>query len=275
AKLQQDLFPEHTRQMLSDAERIVAEHCWSLLGFGEKCFGKDEIRWHRDPVSRFDWPLTYHADLNLFRDDGSDARVVWELNRCGHFLALGRAYAISGDERFSAEFFKQLRGWREQNPMGRGVNWNCAMEVALRAMNLLAAFSLFLHAPQMDEVAINELLQIFDQHGDHIRRNLEFSHIATSNHYLSDVVGLLWLGLILPELAAASEWREFALRELLSEMDKQVLADGADYEASTGYHRFTLELFLYSFMLCHLNGLDIDERYWSKLRAMVEYLAAY
>src|SRR5258708_10141191 len=58
-------------------------------------------------------------------------------------------------------------------------------------------------------------------------------------------------------------------------MDKQVLADGADYEASTGYHRLKLELFLYSFVLCHLNGIDIAEGHWKKLRAMVDYVRAY
>src|SRR5205807_1177876 len=159
--------------------------------------------------------------------------------------------------------------------VARGVNWNCAMEVALRAMNLLTAFELFLRAPQMDELALKELLKTFDQHGAHIQRNLEFSHLATSNHYLADVAGLLWIGVLLPELQAADEWREFGLRELLSEMDKQMLPDGADYEASTGYHRLKVELFLYSFVLCHLNGVEIAENYWTKLRAMLAYMAAY
>src|SRR5712692_4391622 len=275
AELQASLFPNETSRLLAQANRIRDEHCWPLLGFGEKCFGAGEIDWNLDPLSGFDWPVTYHGDINLIRGDGSDARVVWELNRFGHFITLGRAYAFTGDEKFGAEFFRQLANWRAQNPVARGVNWNCAMEVALRAMNLLAAFTLFLRSPQMNEPALLELLATFDQHGAHIQRNLEFSHIATSNHYLSDVTGLLWLGVMLPELEAAREWREFGMRELLNEMDKQVLADGADYEASTGYHRLKLELFLYSFVLCHLNGINIAERYWTKLRAMVDYVRAY
>jgi uncharacterized heparinase superfamily protein len=275
AELQTSLFPNETSQLLAQANRISDEHCWPLLGFGEKCFGAGEIDWNLDPLSGFNWPLTYHADINLIRNDGSDARVVWELNRLGHFITLGRAYAVTGNEKFSAEFFRQLASWRAQNPVARGVNWNCAMEVALRAMNLLAALTLFLRAPQMNEQMLLELLTTFDQHGAHIRRNLEFSHIATSNHYLSDVTGLLWLGVALPELEAAEEWREFGLRELLNELEKQILADGADYEASTGYHRLKLELFLYSFVLCHLNGIDIAERYWKRLSAMVDYVRAY
>ena len=99
----------------------------------------------------------------------------------------------------------------------------------------------------------DRLLRLFQQHGDYIRNNLEFSYIATSNHYLSDVVGLLWLGLMLPDYCDAESWRDFGLRQVLREMKKQVLADGADFESSTGYHRFVLELFLYSFLLCHAN----------------------
>ncbi len=273
--LQRTLFPEETSQLLKQANRISAEHCWPLLGFGEKYFGAGEIDWNLDPLSGFDWPLTYHAGVSLIRNDGSDARVVWELNRLAHFITLGRAYAVTDNETFSAEFFHQLASWRAQNPVARGVNWNCAMEVALRAMNLLSAFTLFMPAPQMNEQTLLEFLATFDQHGAHIKRNLEFSHIATSNHYLADVAGLLWLGVMLPELQAAQEWRDFGLRELLSEMDKQILADGADYEASTGYHRLKLELFLYSFVLCHLNSIAIDEKYWNKLRAMIDYVRVY
>src|SRR5262249_6947156 len=125
------------------------------------------------------------------------------------------------------------------------------------------------------ESALTALLQMLDQHGAHIQRNLEFSHIATSNHYLADVAGLLWIGLMVPELESARAWHEFGFRELLHEMDKQVLTDGADYEASTGYHRLKLELWLYSFVLCHLHDLDIDEKYWRKLRAMADYVRAY
>lgn len=149
------------------------------------------------------------------------------------------------------------------------------MEVALRAMNLLAAFHLLRGSRTLTPERLVLMLSLFDHHGEYIRRHLEFSYIATSNHYLSDVVGLLWLGICLPELQQASDWREFGLRETLREMDKQVLDDGADYESSTGYHRFVLELFLYSFILCRANSIEIEDRYWKIVRDMLEYVRAY
>jgi hypothetical protein len=272
--LQQQLFPDETTELINQAKRIAHDHCWTLLGLEEKCYGAGEIDWNLDPLSGFDWPLDHHAQIKLIRNEGSDVRVVWELNRMAHLITLGRAYALTDNQRFSTEFFRQLASWREQNPVGHGVNWNCAMEVALRAINLLAALEMFLPSPQMNETELAHLLRMFDQHGAHIRRNLEFSHIATSNHYLCDVTGLLWLGLMLPEFEAAREWREFGLGALLNEMDKQLLPDGADYEASTGYHRLKLELWLYSFVLCHINGTNIDQIYWDKLRGMIEYARA-
>ena len=247
------------------------EHSWPLLALDEQSFGR-EIEWRRDPLSNYVWPLDYHRDIKLMRADGSDIRVLWELNRLGHFLPLACAYASTHDERYSAEFFAQLRSWHDQNPYGRGPNWTCAMEVALRAINLLAAFEVFRQSPQMP---VEFFLQLFQQHGAYIRRNLEFSYIATSNHYLSDVVGLLWLGLLLPELRDATSWREFGLDQMLREMDKQVLADGADFEASTGYHRFVTELFLYSFLLCRANNVEIPKWYWSRLQQMLLYIRAY
>src|SRR5205807_2978661 len=270
APLHRERFPAETEPLITAARDVVERHRWPLLGFGAIDFG-NEIDWLREPVSGIRWPADYHQDIKLVRDDGSDIRVLWELNRLGHLLTLGRAYALTGNEKLTEEFFAQVESWRAQNPFGYGPNWTCAMEAALRAMNLIAAWQFFRRAPAFSEKRLQDLLALLAKHGNYIRRHLAFSYLATSNHYLCDVAGLLWLGVILPELEPAREWREFGLRELLREMDKQVLADGADFEASTGYHRLKVELCLYSFVLCHINGIDVPKSYWSKLRAMIEY----
>src|ERR1044072_8553813 len=52
--LQREFYPRETEALLSQAARIVNEHCWPLLGFGEKCFGAEQVNWCRDPLSGFD-----------------------------------------------------------------------------------------------------------------------------------------------------------------------------------------------------------------------------
>jgi hypothetical protein len=274
SELQRKEFPVETATLLDSARRIAKDHRWPLLGYGELSFGP-EIDWLRDPVSGVRWSPDSHSEAALNNATGGDVRVLWELNRLGHLITLAQAFVVTGDESFAEEFFVQVRAWSDQNQMGFGPNWNCAMEVALRAMNLLVAFQLLRGAKGFTEERLTMMLTLFEQHGRYIRRHLEFSYIATSNHYLSDVVGLLWLGVCLPELEEADEWREFGLREMLREMDKQVSLDGAHYESSTGYHRFVLELFTYSFILCRTNSIEIRDDYWQKLRSMVEYVLCY
>ena len=91
----------------------------------------------------------------------------------GAFVStLAQAYAVTRDEQFAEECFVQIESWREQNPLGLGANWMCAMEVALRAMNLIGVFTLLRNSPSLTEKRLLLLLALFEQHGAHIRRNL-------------------------------------------------------------------------------------------------------
>ena len=258
----------------AEADRITRSHCWLLFGHLVIDHGAS-IDWLRDPLSGKRWPAEYHADIDLKWEAGSDIRILWELNRFGHALTLAQAFALTGDELYANEFFSQVELWLQMNPVGKGPNWVCAMEVAIRAINLAASFQLLRHSKSLDRQKLDMMLRLFDSHGRHIKRNLEFSYLITSNHYLSDVAGLLWLGVLLPELAGAAQWREFGLKELLAELEKQVLNDGVDFESSTGYHRLALELFLYSFCLCRVNDIQIASHHWIRLERMVNYLRAY
>ncbi|HYY96514.1 MAG TPA: hypothetical protein VE713_18560, partial [Pyrinomonadaceae bacterium] len=82
------LTEEGVAALVEEAREVLA-HRWPLLGYGTLDFG-EEVDWLRDPASGARWPLLFHADVVLARGDGSDVRVLWELNRFGHALTLGR-----------------------------------------------------------------------------------------------------------------------------------------------------------------------------------------
>jgi hypothetical protein len=265
------LFPDESKRLIETADRIVVDSIWELAGLGPFKFNA-ENSWRRDPLTGKDWGLEYHADVEIYKENGDDIRILWELNRFGHAVTLALAFALTNDDKYAETFFTQLQSWMYQNPYAQGVNWNCAMEVALRAINLLAAFDIFRRSNACSEERLANILQLFDQHGRFILDNIEFSYITTSNHYLSDVVGLFWIGTLVPELEQSAEWKQLGWAEMLREMDKQILPDGADFEASTGYHKFVTELFLYSFSLAKRNGEKVPQRYWNKLPQMLEYI---
>jgi hypothetical protein len=114
---------------------------------------------------------------------------------------------------------------------------------------------------------------LFD-HGVFTRANLENTYEVTSNHFLSNVVGLWFLGAVFADVPNGADWRAFARTSLEQEIDVQVLPDGADFESSVPYHRLVAELFLGSARLAEFQGAPLSPHYWSRVRDMAEYLAA-
>jgi hypothetical protein len=265
-------FPESVRQTLCQADAIRKHQ---ILIFNRPLQFEPQIDWHTDMETGVRWPMLHHTQTPVAQGKSSDVRAVWELNRLHHFVTLGRAYALSKDEAYSAEFIDQLSSWWEANPPGFGVNWLVAMEAGIRAVNLIAALSLFRASPKVTDAVIELGLKILLAHGRFIRANLEFSHRLSSNHYLSNLIGLFAIGATMPYLREANAWLRFSVTELLKEMQRQILADGADFEASVNYHRLVLEIYLLFFTLSKPSGVELPAESWAKLEAMFDFVRAY
>jgi hypothetical protein len=278
---QKSLFTEyiknHTPQggslIIARADDICS-HVFDLLGSGPTSFG-DKINWHLDFKSNHHWnPACYYKRINpAAYPGGYDIKVPWELSRCQHFVWLGQAYWITGNERYGVEFVNQVLDWIESNPWPLGVNWSCTMDVAIRAVNWLWGLAYFLDFPGLtDEILIKILFSLW-RHGQHIRKNLEIMPDLTTNHYLADLVGLTYIGILLPQYKEAASWQDFSLRELENEIVKQVYPDGASFEASISYHRLATELFISAAVLAQRNELSINPTYLERLEKMIEFTA--
>ncbi len=251
--------PADPAPVIAMADDVCAGR-FTLLGFPTFDLGAPPD-WHTDPHSGHRWepaallpidgseaaPLpidgseaTPAPTLDLMtRGSPADVRVVWELNRFHHAVAMGMAWRSTQDARYPAGFVSQVTDWLSKNPVGHGVNWTCAMEVAIRAINWLFASALMQEALAAD--FLHTLLGALMTHGHFVRANLELMLVNT-NHYLADLCGLAVLGLALPG-PEPDRWRRFALGEMAREITFQVYPDGASFEASTAYHRLAMELF--------------------------------
>ena len=267
-----DLFPDSIESAHREAEAILA-HRITLFDRVHD-LGRD-IDWHRDPYSGVSWPLEHFSRTPLIIASGADVRVVWELNRLHQLVMLGRAYALTKDERYTEEFLAQLSSWYEQNPPRFGPNWKVAMEAAIRAVNIIAALEMFRGSPRIDDEAIQLTLKMLLAHARFIRANLEFSYRAASNHYLSDLIGLFVIGMAVPEFGESAAWVSYSTERLLLELDRQVLADGVDYEGAIGYHRLVLEIFGLFFTMSRARGIQIASHYWDRLEAMFDFVRHY
>ena len=266
--------PEHADRIRIAADRAV-DHVVDLLGSGPVQLGQ-RIDWQLDFKAGIGWPANVLADdLEVVRpDDPSDIKVPWELSRCHHWVTLGRAYALTGDQRYAAEFAAQLDAWLSDNPWPYGANWTRAMEVAVRAVNWLWAAALFAHAPEFTPALKRRFLKSMLQHGKHIVQNLEYAG-TNGNHYLSNGVGLLFLGVLLPELAPAAAWRRKGFEIVWGEIGQQVHPDGVDFEQGIGYQGLVCELWYSCVLLCERNRIAAPAQVRERLERMFEFMLAY
>ena len=276
-------LPQWVDDVIAAAGRSVA-HEFNLLGSGPFVpvdperpahGGYRPIDWYLDPVRQLRFPRgVHHKAWKLYemRPGNADVKYPWELARCQHWVTLGQAYRLTGDEQYAREIAAQLDDFVEVNPVGVGINWTCTMDVGLRAVSWVIALDL-VRGSRLDTAFWARASAALFDHGLFIKGNLENTYEVTSNHFLSNVVGLWFLAAMFDDLDAAREWRTFARESLETEINVQVLPDGADFESSVPYHRLVTELFLGSSRLADVRGEPLSDHYRSRVCDMVTYLA--
>lgn len=231
-------------------------------------------RWNFDFVSGKDWPEAKSDTIQIVRHDGSDVKVPWELSRLQFLPVLAKAWLVSGEIRYSQAGRELLYDWMEKNPVGVGVNWTMPMEAALRAISICLFLELL--GSGEDEAGDpwhGKVVQSLWQHLRFIEAYNEFSHLARSNHYLSNILGLFCLSSYL-QGSGMEKKRRLYKRLLEQEMLLQVYEDGGDYEASSGYHLLNLQMFSSALRLMDAQKMEPDPEFVGRLVKMYRFLAA-
>src|SRR2546422_7945906 len=243
-------------QMTIDAASRILRHEFNLLGSGPYTpvdpdrnaadDGYRPIDWYVDPLSGLRFPRGVSlADWNLerMRPGRADIKLPWELARCQHWPVLGQAYRLTSDAGFAIEIARELRDFLDANPIDTAVNWACTMDVALRAANWALALELVRPCASLTGRFWNEAYEALFDHGVFIERHLENTYEVTSNHFLSNVVGLLYVAAVFRDLPLGRAWARQCRVWLVQGMTVQGLPHGADYEASVPYHRLLAQPF--------------------------------
>ena len=263
AQLLRERWPEACAFVLREAE---ACRRGELPVFGKwkdcrKGAGADiaTIDYHRDPMDpqiRYD-PAQPGMEVDLLQK-GADAKAAWEIGRLQHLwrFAQARWLAESAEERSSwtRAFIETVRQFRADNRKGFGVQWSCAMEVSARAMHAAMSFAYLRDDPALDARAIGELLEFLEEHCLFIEEHLEETGAIRTNHYAADLVGLVVVGALFPELGRSRVWLKEYGRRLWEEIPRQCRRDGTHFESSMGYQRLCAELFLAAVLAARAAG---------------------
>ena len=219
------------------------------------CSDYQYINWHYDFKSNYTWPLDWYKKIQYANEFGVDIKVPWELSRLQHLPQLAIAYNLESSSQYLKQkylntFQNQLLDFIAHNPPRYGVNWVCTMDVAIRAANIVFAYSIFNSGGAIFKEKVNHLiLNSLEDHKNHIIKNLEWTEGVRGNHYLSDICGLIILLLFLPDSKENLCLMLFALNEFIDEVDLQFDKDGANFEGSTCYHCLSAEMVGYTYAL--------------------------
>ncbi|MFQ6048187.1 MAG: alginate lyase family protein, partial [Phycisphaerae bacterium] len=282
-----EAFAEQRQAILAAAD-LICRHQFDLLGSGpmlldgfKPSWGRlgspGALPWHCDFKSGYGFDHSInHAERRAVLPPGVCKKTPWELSRFYHGPLLGAAYRLSGCERYAAELAWQLTDWLEAVRYPLGAAWGCAMDVGIRAAAWLVSLEFVAGWAGLSGRLYERIEQSLREHGRMIMGHLErwpwvidgVERIYTTNHYLGDLFGLLFLGHYLPESEEVGRWRRFAAEELESEIIKQVYADGMNVEASTGYQRLDMEMLFFAALLGERRGQPFSEGYRRRLREM-------
>jgi hypothetical protein len=241
----EEALPGEAARAVARAEAVLRHE---VEIFGTQVPWGPERDWQADPLhgplyGRSFLPAEPAETIDFLRS-GPDPKWPWELARGAHLLLLGVGARLAPDLRTAAArvVAEEIASFIADNPPGQGIHWTSPLEVALRALHWLAALELVGDDGPGD--FRRQLGGALIEHGRFLAANLEDRGIVPANHLIGNWLGLLVVATALDGVVEAGAWQRAALRGLEREAERQVLADGADFEASTSYHRFTLELLL-------------------------------
>ncbi len=263
-------WPHSETRIVEQADRVLTGH-FELLGWHDLFFG-DPIDWQLEPVSGRRAPLVHWSKLNyLDADVAGDKKIVWELNRHQHFVLLGQAYWLTGDERYAAGFVAQLNSWMEENPPKLGINWASSLEVAFRSIAWLWALSFFKHAQSLSSETFLKALKFLRLNGRHLETYLS-TYFSPNTHLTGEALGLFYLGILLPEFADSPRWKKTGLSILTQQLERHVQGDGVYFEQSSYYHRYTTDFLIHLLLLLRANDEKPPAGMESKLLLLLDHL---
>lgn len=280
----QEMLGEFTPEFFAeidseDKETIIMcadsalNHDFDLLG--SEPVHLDPISWHSDFKSGYTWPKGVFYRKIPKNPSGTDIKVPWELSRCHHLLWSGEAYLITKDEKYAQEIVAEIDNWIDENPLMYSVNWTCAMDIAIRAINWMYALNFILASRSFTDEFASRVSKSLFQHAFFIKNNLEKVIPFSNNHYSTDIVGLLYLGLLFNKTLKGRYWLRFAQKEFYKDIEIQILPSGIHYEKSVSYHRLMVELYSYPIYMFDRCGIKVPNTVRGKVQRMFDYVENY
>ena len=243
---------------------------------------KEQQQWADDALSHtffvhkgYQPSFNYGEDIDWKFWPVKDNELRWQLHRHKWFTPMGRAYRVSGDEKYAVEWTRQYIDWIRKNPYeGDKENFRFAwrpLEVSHRLQDQPLQFQLFIDSPAFTAEFLTEFLVNYHRHAEHIMGH----YSKQGNHLLFEAQRMICAGTFFPEFLKASAWRESGVEILNREIGVQVYDDGGQYELCPHYHHASIEIFVKALEVADINGFRnvFPQSYIDTIEKMIMFYA--
>jgi len=235
--------------------------------------------------------FNYGEDIDWRYWPVKDNELRWQLHRHKWFAPMGRAYRVSGDEKYAIEWTKQYIDWIRKNPYVKiskaeyeitddsqlkadAENARYAwrpLEVSHRLQDQPVQFQLFIDSPAFTAEFLTEFLVNYHKHAEHILSN----YSKQGNHLLFEAQRVICAGTFFPEFSRAKAWRESGVEILNREIGVQVYEDGGQYELCPHYHLAAINIFIKALEVADINGFRsaFPQSYMDTIEKMIMFYA--
>ncbi len=259
---------------------------------------KQEQKWADDGLEHtffvhkgYQPSYNYGKDINWQYWPVQDNELRWQLHRHKWFSPMGKAYRVSGDEKYAKEWVHQYMDWIIKNPLVE-VNkeeyelissgevkkeaenvrfaWR-PLEVSNRLQDQTNQFLYFIDSPHFTPEFLTEFLVNYHKHALHILAN----YSDKGNHLLFEAQRIIYAGAFFPEYKEAVEWRKSGIDILNREIKVQVYDDGGQFELDPHYHLAAINIFCKALYMADANGFrnEFPSSYLNTIEKMIEFYA--
>lgn len=230
---------------------------------------QDPPNWFLNPYTQDSWAENsnkHWSEVSYFPQPGNDIKTVWELSRFYWAPWLAMAYGSTKNTVYLDKLNLWIKNWCEHNPINQGVNWLCAQEASIRAVNMILAY-IILNA-QPNELAREFLIS----HAQRIEKTMHYAYAQQNNHATSEAAALYLTGVFLGD-SQSGRWKKLGRKYLETLAKKLILNDGTFAQYSVTYHRLVLDTFsLVIFSQKKYKDTEFSENFISKYQKLFSWL---
>ena len=261
-------FPDALHSCINRAGNLEG-HRFQLLGLEANL--PNPILWNRNPISGKDFPRIHHSLIDTGNPEPyGDVKFVWELNRHQFFIEMGKAYFLTGEEKYAVKIDEWFRGWVAETPYKMGVNNTSVLEHSVRIFSWIWTY----YFTKDSKIWTPDLIKLFTKNlllqGALIEENLSYFY-SPYNHLIGELAALAFLGIFWEKDSRPKKWGEKYWQELERQIEIQFHTDGFTVEQASYYHHFTWGFYLMVALLRKQNRLSVSTQVLKRMEKAMEF----